>query len=83
LLNVPFIPDAPPNLAGIPIFVSAGQRDSIVAAANTNRLSEIFESGGAEVLLHWHPGGHELGQDDVEAAKRWIARQNLLQSTRV
>jgi predicted esterase len=29
------------------------------------------------VFLHWHNGGHELGQDDVDAAKLWIARQNF------
>lgn len=74
---VPFIPEPVPNLGGIRICLSAGQRDSIVPAANTRRLSAIFESGGARVFLHWHNGGHELGQDDVDAAKLWIARQNF------
>jgi predicted esterase len=75
---VPFKPDAVPNLGGIPIFLSAGQRDSIVPAANTKQLSAMFESGGAQVHLHWHNGGHELGKDDVDAAKLWIARQGFL-----
>jgi predicted esterase len=75
---VPFEPDAVPNLGGIPIFLSAGQRDSIVPAANTEQLSAMFEAGGAQVYLHWHNGGHELGQDDVDAAKLWIAHQGFL-----
>ena len=74
---VPFTPEAVPNLSGIPIFLSAGQRDAIVPASNTRRLAAIFESGEADVFLHWHNGGHDLGQDDIDAAKVWIARQNF------
>jgi predicted esterase len=75
---VPFTPDAVPDLGAIPIFMSAGQRDPIVPAANTRRLSAMFESGGGQVFIHWHNGGHELGQDDVEAAQLWIAGQNFV-----
>ena len=33
----------------------------------------MFENGGADVTLFWHRGGHELGEDDVEAAKTWLS----------
>ena len=75
---VPFTPDAVPDLRGIPIFLSAGKRDPIIPAENTGRLAALFESGGAEVFVHWHPGGHELGQDDLVAAKSWIAGQSFV-----
>jgi predicted esterase len=71
---VPFTPESTPELGGIPIFLSAGQRDHIVPAANTQQLAAMFEEGGAQVSLFWHKGGHELGADDVDAAKRWLAR---------
>jgi predicted esterase len=71
---VPFTPESTPELGGIPIFLSAGQRDHIVPAANTQQLAAMFEEGGAQVSLFWHRGGHELGADDVDAAKRWLAR---------
>src|SRR3954447_6050528 len=70
---VPFTPDAAPKLGAMKIFLSAGERDPIVPAANTRRLAAIFESGGADVSVYWHRGGHELGQDDLDAAKAWIA----------
>jgi predicted esterase len=78
---VPFTPESAPNLGGIPIFLSAGQRDHIVPAANTQRLAAMFEDGGAQVSLFWHKGGHELGADDLDAAKRWLARQTFLPTT--
>ena len=76
---VPFTPEAVPDLRGIPIFLSAGKGDPIVPAENTGRLAAMLESGGAEVFVHWHSGGHELGQDDVAAARLWIARQRFLE----
>jgi predicted esterase len=69
---VPFVPDVLPDLSGISIFLSAGQRDSIVPAANTRHLSSLFEASGAPVSMHWHKGGHELGRDDLDAAKLWL-----------
>lgn len=75
---VPFTPDAVLDLGGIPIFLSAGKSDSIIPAENTRRLSDIFETGGARVSIHWHNGGHELGPDDVDAARQWIAQQSFV-----
>jgi predicted esterase len=75
---VPFTPDAVPDLCGMPIFLSAGKRDPIIPGENTGRLAALFESGGAEVFIHWHPGGHELAQDDATAAKLWIAGQSFV-----
>ena len=71
---VPFVPDALPDLSAASIFLSAGERDSIIPAANTRQLSSMFEAAGASVSMHWHKGGHELGQDDVDAAKLWLGR---------
>ena len=74
---VPFIPDSPPNLGSLAALLSAGRRDPIVAPEQTLKLAEIFESGGAEISIHWHEGGHELGNDDIAAARKWIERWRL------
>ncbi|HEY1336660.1 MAG TPA: alpha/beta hydrolase [Bryobacteraceae bacterium] len=79
---VPFTPDAVPGLGGMPIFLSAGQTDPIVPGANTRQLAKMFESGGAHVFIHWHDGGHELGSDDIQAARLWLARQNFVPDVR-
>lgn len=70
---VPFKPDPVPDLTGMPIFLSAGRRDQIVPSENTNELAEMLQTGGAGVTIHWHQGGHELGIDDVDAAKLWLS----------
>lgn len=70
---VPFMPDTPPDLHDVPVLLSAGRRDPIANVSHIDRLSEIFKNAGAHVSIHWHEGGHELGQDDVESAHDWIA----------
>ena len=72
---VPFRPDPVPDLAGVPIFLAAGRHDPIVPPRDTSALAGIFQAAGARVSTHWHPGGHELGRDDLEAAKNWLARR--------
>ncbi len=79
---IPFTPESIPELGAMRIFLSGGDRDPIAPAENTRRLAAIFQSGGAELEVYWHAGGHELGQDDLDAAKSWIARQGFL-TTRV
>jgi phospholipase/carboxylesterase/glyoxalase family protein len=75
---VPFVPDFVPNLEHASIFLSAGVRDSIVPRDNTERLATMFAGFGAEIETHWHPGGHELGQDDLVAAQQWLSRKRTL-----
>jgi phospholipase/carboxylesterase/glyoxalase family protein len=78
---VPFSPEALPDNGGIPILLSAGDRDPIVPAEDTRRLAALFESSGADVSFHWHRGGHELGRDDIDAAKSWTRRHNFASET--
>ena len=65
---VPFTPEIIRNFRNLPVFIGAGARDPIVPRGQPEQLEGIFESGGADVTLFWHRGGHELGEDDVEAA---------------
>ncbi|MEX2262503.1 MAG: alpha/beta hydrolase [Bryobacteraceae bacterium] len=68
----PFVPEEPPVLQGTRVLLAAGQRDHVVPVDQTRQLAEILEQAGAEVLLHWHDGGHELAQDDMIAAQHWL-----------
>ncbi len=69
---VPFVPTTSPNLRNVPVLLAAGRRDPIVVPEQTSALGEILKTAGARVTLHWHEGGHELGRDDIAAAKDWI-----------
>ena len=77
---VPLAPPQLPSLAGIPIFIAAGRNDSLVSPEETERLVKILQTAGADVTLSWHPGGHALSGEDVQAAKEWLALKRLERS---
>jgi predicted esterase len=66
------VPEKVPDLSGCKILVCAGDRDSMIDPAKTSELISFFETARAKVTVHHHPGGHELGRDDFEAAQRWF-----------
>ncbi len=70
---VPFQPAILRDYSRLAVFISAGTADPIVSPDAPEQLAAIFESGGADVSLFWHEGGHELGADDLIAAKRWLS----------
>ena len=71
---VPLTAPPRPDLSGRAVFLAAGQRDTMVPAANTEQLAGLLRDAGAAVELHWSPGGHELTKSDVDAAAAWLAR---------
>jgi predicted esterase/catechol 2,3-dioxygenase-like lactoylglutathione lyase family enzyme len=74
---VPFEPEASPDLTGTAIFIGAGRADPIVPVGQVERLAEIFTRAGAAVTIHWEPGGHQLVEGEVAAAREWIAHALL------
>ena len=72
---VPFEPEAPVDLSGRPVLLSAGREDPIVPADLTERLSEILKAAGADVTLEWHPTGHSLSAQEIRRAGDWFANR--------
>ena len=70
---MPFTPEIIRDFRNLLVFIGAGDGDPIVPRTQPEELGGIFESGGAEVTVFWHHGGHELGEDDIEAAKTWLS----------
>ena len=70
---VPFEPETLPALAGTPVFIGAGQSDPIAPAAQAERLAALLQRAGADVTLHWEPGGHTVTPREIEEAQRWLA----------
>ena len=70
--QVPFTPDLVRNFSELSVFLAGGMRDTIVPHNQTEQLGAILQSGGADVSMFWHRGGHELGDDDIKAAKTWL-----------
>lgn len=70
---VPLVPETPPDLSGILIFVSAGRFDPIVPQEQTERLVTLLQDWGADVTLRWQNGGHVLSAQEVNEAKEWLS----------
>ncbi len=75
--QIPFKPDMVRNLSELSVFIAAGTKDQIVPRDQAEQLQAALESGGANVSMYWHQGGHELGKDDVEAAKTWLSNKKV------
>jgi len=71
---VPFEPETLPRLDGTSVFIGAGRADPIAAPLQAERLAAILREAGADVTLHWEPGGHTLTRRELDAARQWITR---------
>jgi predicted esterase len=70
---VPLVPDPLPTLDQVRVLIAAGRHDPIVSPQQSQELAELLERAGAEVSLHWSGAGHNLTNDDLQAAERWMA----------
>jgi phospholipase/carboxylesterase len=71
---IPFMPEKVPNLSMKNIFLGAGENDPIVPREQTEMLFRLFKKAGANVVLHWQKNsGHQLGYDEIPAAKEWLS----------
>jgi predicted esterase len=74
---VPFSPDLIRDFRHLSVFIGAGRLDPLVPSGQVEELGAIFESGGADVTISWSQGGHELGEDDIRAAKTWLSKEKV------
>ena len=70
---VPFEPGPGTDLAGVPVFIGAGHTDTIARPEQAERLAALLRERGANVTLHWHPGGQGIDRATVNAARDWLA----------
>jgi predicted esterase len=73
---VPFEPDTLPDLTGVPVLIASGRSDPMVPHEQSERLAALLAGAGADVTVHWSPGGHGLDQGDLEALNSWFAAQS-------
>ena len=60
-----------PHMKGLPVFIGAGKNDFMCPVEESEELRGLLESKGALLDLFWHSYGHQLTQEEVEAAKKW------------
>lgn len=71
---VPLIPSERPDLSGRPVFIGAGRADRLIPPPETERLAALLRDYGADVTVEWQPGGHNLSQEEADAARQWLSR---------
>jgi predicted esterase len=71
---LPFEPESALDLRGTSVFIGAGRADPLVPAEQTQRLADVLAKAGADVQVHWEPGGHAIAGNEIQAAKGWLAR---------
>ena len=69
---VPFQPDSRPDLNRTSAFMTSGRLDPIALPENALELARIFKDAGADVSVHRERGGHQLGPEDMETARKWL-----------
>ncbi|WP_431320176.1 alpha/beta hydrolase [Rhizobium sp. YTU87027] len=69
---IPFQPKANPALIGRKILITAGERDPISPAPVTKALADYFEEQRASVTTEWHPGGHDIRPNEIDAIHRFF-----------
>jgi len=73
--QAPLEPEQRLALSNVPVFLSGGRVDTMVPAAETERLATQLRRFGADVTLYWEQGGHALGRGELTAARNWLAER--------
>lgn len=71
---VPYSPTVMPDLSNKSIILLEGLYDPIVTTTEAQRLLEIFTNAQSNVTLKWQDSGHNLTNEDIIAAKKWLGK---------
>ncbi|MBD3676954.1 MAG: alpha/beta hydrolase [Rhodobacteraceae bacterium] len=71
---IPWVPEPQPGLAGRRVLITAGQRDPICPAPQTQQLADWFTAQGTETVLDWHGGGHGIERSELQAVVDFLNR---------
>lgn len=70
---LPFVPVAPPSLAGVAVFLASGRYDPMVKKPQVDALATHLSAGGADVTHEWSEAGHQLTSGEIQVATAWAA----------
>jgi len=74
---LPLVPDLIRDFSHLSVFIGAARLDPLIPSGQPEELAALFQSGGADVTISWHQGGRELAEDEIQAAKNWLARERI------
>jgi phospholipase/carboxylesterase len=71
---VPLVKPPQVDLAQKPVLIISGASDPIIPASNANQLATMLKNAHADVQHVTLPTGHNLTQNDVTLATKWLNR---------
>ncbi len=74
---IPWAPEPQPGLKGARVLITAGERDPICPPPATVALESYLREQGASVRTEWHPGGHEIRQNELAAVQAFLSPELL------
>jgi phospholipase/carboxylesterase len=74
---VPLAPKNLPNLSAARVWIGAGNHDVFIPTSQSERLVGLLRSAKADVTLSRINAGHELTNEDIQAARHCLASNNL------
>ena len=69
---IPFLPKDNAALAGRRVLITAGERDPICPAPQTQALADYFTAQATDTEIEWHAGGHDIRQNEISAIERFV-----------
>jgi phospholipase/carboxylesterase len=69
---IPFDPKPQPGLTAKRVLITAGRRDPICPAPETQKLADWYRGQGALVTQFWHEGGHEVRNEELVAIRDYL-----------
>lgn len=76
---IPWMPSPQPGLKDRKVLITAGQRDPICPPAETEAFAQYLAAQGANSRVEWHPGGHEIAQNELGAIQDFLSDVSGLQ----
>lgn len=73
---VPLVPNPLPDLSNVPVLISAGNHDPIVAREEAGELGALLQRCGAQVSTEFEEAGHGLTEHTIKTTQSWLAERN-------
>ncbi|MES5048380.1 alpha/beta hydrolase [Rhizobium nepotum] len=70
---IPFEPQAAAAKSSRRVLITAGERDPICPVPLTKALEQSLMAQGGTVETMWHPGGHEIRSNEIDAIRGFLA----------
>ncbi|WP_332305352.1 alpha/beta hydrolase [Rhizobium sp. GR12] len=70
---IPFEPEAAAAKSSRRVLITAGERDPICPVPLTKALEQSLVAQGGTAETVWHPGGHEIRSNEIDAVRGFLA----------